>query len=58
MVLGVCRTWSKGSGWANEIGIMTPQAGASGGYTFDEQDVRNGMRELKRRLREKVDSLR
>lgn len=29
------------SGWADEVGVGTPQAGASGGYTFDGQDTRH-----------------
>jgi RHS repeat-associated protein len=35
-----CRTYSPGSGWADEIGLGTPQLGVSGGYTFDGQDTR------------------
>jgi len=29
------------SGWADEVGVGAPQAGASGGYTFDGQDTRH-----------------
>lgn len=34
-IIGMCETWSPGSGTATEYGWMTPQIGVSGGWTFE-----------------------